>query len=111
MATLPNNFKNYKSTEIFTQQNVPKMFLHLHNTRSGVYGKIKVITGSLCFTGFTSNRTNIEQEVILRAEEAVISPPEYWHKVALLTDDTQFYVEFYADKDSDIVIKALNERA
>lgn len=103
MKSIPKNFINYKSTPIFDKNNVPKMFLHEHNTKEGVYGKIKVLRGSLTFYGFSQRRGEIEQEVTLLAGDSAISPPQYWHKVALLTQETQFKVDFYAQQDSDIV--------
>jgi len=110
MHAIPTDFVNYKSTPVFTPDNIPKMFLHLHNTRAGVYGKIMVITGSLKFYGFTERRGEIEQEIVIEQGESAVSPPEYWHKVEFMTDDTRFRVDFYAQKDSDIVAENRSER-
>lgn len=110
MATIPNDFINYKSTPQFTKTTIPKMFLHLHNTKAGVYGKICVTQGQLQFFGFTDRRGEVEQDIIIEAGQTGISPPEYWHKVSFLTEDTEFHVDFYAQKDSDIVKQNLSER-
>ncbi|MGB0938620.1 MAG: DUF1971 domain-containing protein [Colwellia sp.] len=110
MNKIPENFINYKSTKTFDKSNVPKMFLHLHNTRAGVYGKIYVTSGTLKFFGFTHRRGEIEQEITIESGSYAISPPEYWHKVELLTEDTKFHVDFYADKESEIAKDALSER-
>ncbi|MFS1413183.1 DUF1971 domain-containing protein [Vibrio sp. 10N.286.49.B1] len=110
MPVIPTDFVNYKSTPVFTPDNIPKMFLHLHNTRAGVYGKINVISGSLKFYGFTERRGEVEQEIIIEQAGFAISPPEYWHKVEFMSDDTSFRVDFYAQKDSDIVAENRSER-
>ncbi len=110
MPTIPTDFVNYKSTPVFTPDNIPKMFLHLHNTRAGVYGKIIVMSGSLKFYGFAERRGAIEQEIVIEQDESAISPPEYWHKVEFMTDDTAFRVDFYALKDSEIVAENRSER-
>ncbi|SFC45946.1 DUF1971 domain-containing protein [Pseudoalteromonas denitrificans] len=110
MSQIPNDFVNYKSSAILTKDNVPKMFLHLHNTRAGVYGKICVLAGTLKFYGFTDRRGEVEKEIVIHANESAISPPQYWHKVALLTEDTQFRVDFYAQQDSEIVKENMSER-
>lgn len=110
MTMIPKDYVNYKSTPIFTAENIPKMFLHHHNTRAGVYGKICVLQGQLKFYGFSDRRSDIEQEIIIYAGDSAISPPQYWHKVEFLTDDTQFQVCFYAQKESQIVFDNLNER-
>ena len=109
--TIPNDFVNYKTTPVFTKTNIPKMFLFEHNTKAGVYGKICVLSGSLKFYGFSERRGAIEKEVIINAGETAISPPEYWHKVEFLTDDTEFQVQFYAQIDSAIVKQNLSERS
>lgn len=107
---IPNDFVHYKTTPLFTVNNIPKLFLFEHNTKAGVYGKICVATGSLKFYGFSERRGVIEQEVVIHAGEEGISPPEYWHKVEFLSDDTTFHVEFYAQASSDIVQQNLSER-
>jgi len=110
MPEIPNDFVNYKTTKNLTKDNVPKMFLHLHNTREGVYGKIFVLAGILKFYGFTDRRGEVEQEITIQTGQIAISPPQYWHRVEFLTDDTQFQVQFYAQKDSQIVQDNLSER-
>ncbi|WP_445177075.1 DUF1971 domain-containing protein [Psychromonas algarum] len=107
---IPEDFVNYKTTPLFTKTNIPKLFLFEHNTKAGVFGKICVTSGSLKFFGFRERRGEIEKEVIINAGETGISPPEYWHKVEFLTDDTEFKVQFYAQKDSEIVKQNLSER-
>lgn len=110
MTAIPAHFVNYKSTPTFTKDNVPKMFIHRHNTRAGVYGKICVLQGTLKFYGFSSSKGEVEQEVIIQADQHAISPPQYWHKVEFLTDDCQFQVQFFADKDGPIAQEHLSER-
>jgi len=110
MSAIPDDYVNYKSTQVMTPNNVPKMFLHLHNTRAGVYGKICVLSGELKFYGFTDRRGEVEQEITIKAGEHAVSPPEYWHKVEFLTEGTQFKVDFYAQQDSDIVAQNRSER-
>lgn len=110
MSLIPENFIKYKSTPVLNINNVPKMFLHLHNTRMGVYGKVCVTSGMLKFFGFTDRRGEIEQEITIAAGNFVVSPPEYWHKVEFLTEETTFQVDFYAERDSQIVKDNLSER-
>jgi len=107
---IPEDFVNYKTTFLMNEENIPKLFLFEHNTKAGVYGKICVAAGEVRFFGFKTRRGDIEQEVIIKAGDFAISPPEYWHKVELVTEDTQFNVEFYAHKDSVIVKQNLSER-
>lgn len=107
---IPTDFVHYKSTDIFTQQNIPKLFLYEQNTKAGVYGKIVVLQGQVKFYGFKTRRGEIEIERQINAGEFAVSAPQYWHKVELLTKDTQFRVEFYAQRDSETVKQQLSER-
>ena len=72
--------------------------------------KICVFKGSLKFYGFSERRGKVEQEEIIETNESLVSPPQYWHKVELLDKGTQFKVEFYAQRDSDIAKQHLSER-
>ena len=110
MATIPTDFVNYKSTAVFDKHTVPKMFLHLHNTKAGVYGQIHVLSGQLKFYGFKDRRAEVEKELLIEAGKTGISPPQYWHKVELMSADTQFRVDFWAQKDSAIVSENQSER-
>lgn len=111
MNIIPDNFIKYKSTPVFDKDSVPKMFLHLHNTRAGVYGKICVVSGTLKFFGLTQRKGDIEQEKSILAGGFVVSPPQYWHKVEFLTENTTFRVDFYAEKGSKIVTDNMSERS
>ena len=110
MAQIPDDFVNYKSTDVWRKDTVPKLFLFEHNTKAGVYGKVVVLSGQLQFTGFIQRRGAVEQQVIIEAGDFAVSPPEYWHKVEFLTEDTTFRVDFYAQQGSDIVRENQSER-
>ncbi|MGK0290370.1 MAG: tellurite resistance-related uncharacterized protein [bacterium] len=110
MSQIPEDYVNYKSTKIFDKENVPKMFLHMHNTRAGVYGQICVVSGTLKFFGFIDRKGEVEKEIIIQAGETAVSPPQYWHKVEFLTNDTKFRIEFYALEGSEIEQENLSER-
>lgn len=110
MSLVPKGYVNYKSTQVYDCETVPKMLLHRHNTKAGVYGQIQVLSGQLKFIGFTQRRGESDKEVIIKENETAISHPQYWHKVELLTPDTQFIIHFYAHEDSDIVAQNLSPR-
>ncbi|MBL4909597.1 MAG: DUF1971 domain-containing protein [Alteromonadaceae bacterium] len=69
-----------------------------------------VLSGVLKFYGFASRKGDVEQEVIIQAGKTAISPPEYWHKVEFIKENTQFKVEFYAKEGSSIVVENLSAR-
>ncbi|MDB2447336.1 DUF1971 domain-containing protein [bacterium] len=108
MPTIPADYINYKTTATFNVDSVPKVFLSHHNTKKGVYGQITVVKGQLKFFGFNGKSSEVEKETVIEKNTSDVVPPQYWHKVKFLTDDTEFFVKFYAHKDSETV-KELKE--
>ena len=111
MAQIPSDFVNYRSSASFTKESVPKLLLYSHNTKDGVYGEIVVEKGRLKFFGLVENKGKVDKEVIIEAGDVAISPPQYWHRVEFLTEDTVFKINFYAQKDSATATENLSERS
>ena len=97
MVTIPDYFTCHKQTPFFKSDSVPAALLSWHNTRAGVYARLSVMRGGICFTGFRGETQEIEREVIVAAGQFLVAPPQYWHKIALLTDDTCFNLDFFSD--------------
>ncbi len=101
---IPLEFTVTRSTPFFTKDSVPKALLSHHNTAPGVYGQICVMRGELTFYGFADKDDEApEQEVLLRAGEFVVTPPQYWHRVQL-SSDAQFNVHFWAAEPTNKVL-------
>ncbi len=96
---IPADWTVQRSTPFFTKDNVPTALLSHHNTAEGVFGQICVMEGVVIFYGFPDKDT-MEPEVIItiNAGEFATTPPQYWHRVEL-SDDAQFNVNFWSDKD------------
>ncbi|ACJ27693.1 Conserved hypothetical protein [Shewanella piezotolerans WP3] len=69
-----------------------------------------MLSGTVKFYGFKDRRAEVETELLIEVGQTAISPPQYWHKVELLTADTQFRVDFWAQADSAIVAENQSER-
>ena len=96
---IPPDWTIQRSTSFFTKDNVPAALLSHHNTAEGVFGQICVMAGVLTFYGFPDKET-MEPELVVtvNAGEFTTTPPQYWHKVEL-SNDAQFNVNFWSDKD------------
>ena len=97
MDTIPEGFKAYKRTPLFTSENVPKTLLHRHNTKGGSWGKIHVSRGSLEYLIFGPPE---RVYTLTPGTPGIIKAMEY-HKVTLLEPDTEFHVEFYAENPEE----------
>lgn len=95
---IPKNFTHTRSTPFWDKESVPKALLTHHNTKKGVYGRLSVMRGAVKYYGFASETApEQEMEVTIMAGEFGISPPQYWHCIELLSDDTYFNIDFFAD--------------
>lgn len=102
MPLVPKNYVNCHSSEVFTKATVPERLLQPHVMQAGIYGQIQVLNGTLKYYGLRDRQGAVLKEIILKANETAISHPEFWHKLELLTDDTEFRINFYAHKDSTV---------
>lgn len=94
MKTLPPNATAYRKTPIFTQETVPAALLGRHTTKAGSWGKIRVISGQLCYRILT----DIPEEHTLTPDSPGIVEPQVPHQIELL-EPVKFYVEFHREKD------------
>jgi tellurite resistance-related uncharacterized protein len=107
---IPLHFRHTRSTPFWTKETVPQALLTHHNTKKGVYGRLSVMQGAVKYLGFASEHdTTPEREVVVEAGQFGISPPEYWHRVELLTDDTYFNLDFFADPDAALDGKGIGQ--
>lgn len=92
---------------MFSKDTVPKGLLSRHNTKENTWGLIVVESGSLNYCIYDQNTTT----VTLSPGVPGVIEPQVYHKVELLSDDTTFYVEFYAvDGGSVSVPKIIDEK-
>lgn len=92
-ARLPEGLECYKRTDTFTENTVPKGLLNDHSTKPGVWGLIKVESGSLSYQVTDPRREPFE--TVLAPERAPgIVEPTILHHVAPL-GSVRFHVEFY----------------
>lgn len=97
---LPEFVSPYKRTPTFTKSSCPKGLLARHNTKKDTWGLIVIESGCLRYTIF--NETGPDWATILTPDKPGIIEPQIFHKVELLSDDSSFYVEFYAREGGDI---------
>jgi tellurite resistance-related uncharacterized protein len=70
---------------------VPAALLGAHNTKAGVWGLLRVLSGRVQYC--LDNGT--DESVIVAAGETVVIEPQVAHHVVLLDDDSSFRVAFH----------------
>ena len=107
---IPKHFVHTRSTPFWDKESVPRALLTHHNTKKGVYGRLSVMQGAVKYYGFANEHdTTPEVEVVIEAGQFGISPPEYWHHVEGLTDDTYFNIDFFADPQEELQGKGIGQ--
>ncbi|MGL5602187.1 MAG: DUF1971 domain-containing protein [Silvania sp.] len=100
MLGIPDNFVHTRTTPFWNKETAPKALLTHHNTKAGVYGRLSVMHGAVKYIGFPdATSTEPDREQVIEAGAFGISPPQKWHRIELLTDDTWFNIDFFADPD------------
>lgn len=109
-ARIPAHFVHTRSTPFWDKSSVPHALLTHHNTKKGVYGRLCVMQGAVKYYGFASeNDRTPEVEVVIEAGHFGISPPQYWHHIELLSDDTCFNIDFFADPEVALEGKGIGQ--
>ena len=91
MPVLPNDVKEYRSTPVFTEENVPAALQKDHRTKSGVWGLIVVSSGELIYH---ITEPGFEGIYRLSPECDGVITPEHQHYVELC-GSAEFRVCFY----------------
>ncbi|MNL78738.1 hypothetical protein D3C87_2052020 [compost metagenome] len=59
--------------------------------------------GAVKYFGFPDAvETEPDLELVIEAGSFGVSPPEKWHRIELLTDDTYFSIDFFADPQANL---------
>lgn len=95
MKSLPADVAAYRRTNEFTQSTVPAGLLRRHTTRPGVWGRIRVIEGSLRYRIL---EPRVEEHVLTPGFDGVVEPANP-HEVEPI-GRVRFYVEFLKTIDA-----------
>ena len=90
MKALPPDAQPYRRTPEFTEETMPSGLKSSHSTKSGVWGRIVVLEGSLVYRILQSP----VQELRLDSDHPGVVEPEVKHEVQPL-GKVRFYVQFY----------------
>lgn len=80
---------SYGSTPVFTEQSLPASLQSNHSLKSGTWGKLNLLSGSLRYTIVETG-----EQSLLKAGDCQIIPPEQLHFVEPLGTMTM-RVDFY----------------
>ena len=100
------------SSELVSYRRLPNMtattilhaLRHRHNTKSGTWGKMTNLSGELKFYELKEDGQVIAEHVFNCENQPPFVEPQAWHKITPLSEDLEFYIEFYCKKE-DLLVK------
>ncbi|MBN6076975.1 SAM-dependent methyltransferase TehB [Aggregatibacter actinomycetemcomitans] len=96
---MQNELISYKKMPAWTKDTLPKMFQEKHNTKAGTWGKITVLKGKLKFYVLTEDGNVVSEHIFTPRDETPFVEPQLWHRVEVLSDDLECFLEFYCAKE------------
>ena len=82
---------------LWTKDTMPEAVQRKHNTKVGTWGKITVLKGKLKFVELTEDGEEVASHVFEEGADNPMAQPQAWHRVEALTDDVEWFLEFYCE--------------
>ena len=94
---MPEKLIAYKRLPLWTKDTMPEAVQRKHNTKVGTWGKITVLKGKLKFVELTEDGEEVASHVFEAGADNPMAQPQAWHRVEALTDDVEWFLEFYCE--------------
>ena len=94
---MPEKLIAYKRLPLWTKDTMPEADQRKHNTKVGTWGKITVLKGKLKFVELTEDGEEVASHVFEAGADNPMAQPQAWHRVEALTDDVEWFLEFYCE--------------
>ena len=94
---MPEKLIAYKRMPLWTKDTMPEAVQRKHNTKVGTWGKITVLKGKLKFVELTEDGEEVASHVFEAGADNPMAQPQAWHRVEALTDDLEWFLEFYCE--------------
>lgn len=94
---MPEKLIAYKRLPLWTKDTMPEAVQRKHNTKVGTWGKITVLKGKLKFVELTEDGEEVASHVFEAGADNPMAQPQACHRVEALTDDVEWFLEFYCE--------------
>ena len=94
---MPEKLIAYKRMPLWTKDTMPEAVQRKHNTKVGTWGKITVLKGKLKFVELTEDGEEVASHIFEAGADNPMAQPQAWHRVEALTDDVDWFLEFYCE--------------
>ncbi len=81
----------------------------IRETRPGVYPRLSVMQGAVKYLGYADEYCSEPEEImVINAGGFGVFPPEKWHNIEVMTDDTYFNIDFFVAPE--VLMEGANSR-
>ncbi|MGM8429016.1 DUF1971 domain-containing protein [Enterobacter cloacae] len=108
MLRIPQRCIHTRSAPFWNKDTAPAGIFQRHldtGTRPGIYPRLTVMQGAVRYLGYADALTpEPDSTLIIEAGHFDVFPPEKWHHIEVMTNDTLFNIEFFVEPE---VLKSL----
>ncbi|CAI3943140.1 SAM-dependent methylase [Commensalibacter communis] len=86
----------YKTLSVWTSQTIPEGFKSRHNTRSGTWAKLVILSGSLIMEFMSDEGEVIDRLEYSKENQPPLIQPKQYHRIVSCSEDVRCQLSFYA---------------
>ena len=95
---IPLHFRHRRATPFWNRKTAPQALFTRCQTEAGIYSRLSVMQGAVKYRRFASEAdSEPEFETVVEAGHACITPPLAWYSVEVLTEETYFNIDDFAE--------------
>lgn len=100
MISIPENYIHKYATTFWSNASLPEQVRGIHANKPGVYARASVMKGAVSYQAFSAaDAPTPESETRIEAGAFLVIAPEQWQRIQLLTEDSYFMIDFFADPE------------
>lgn len=88
----------YKTLSIWTAETLPNAFKSRHNTKSGTWAKLVILSGNLTMEFMSEDGKVIDSVKYSTEYQPPLIRPKQYHRIALHSHDLRCQLSFYAEE-------------
>ncbi|MCW2484350.1 DUF1971 domain-containing protein [Candidatus Symbiopectobacterium sp. NZEC127] len=100
MILIPENYIHKYATTFWSNTTLPEPVCGIYANKPGVYGRVSVMQGAVSYQAFSAaDAPTPDSEMRIEAGAFLATAPSQWQRIAPLTEDTYFMIDFFADPE------------
>lgn len=95
---IPLHFRHRRARPFWNRQTAPQALFTRYQTEAGIFSRLSVMQGTIKYRRF-ANQVDSKPvfEAVIEAGHACITSPQTWYSVEVLTEETYFNIDDFAE--------------